>query len=102
MLRVAVYGLVGVVAALSIRPARNMLSPSQMMNFSFNPLHLVNTYGAFGSITRTRYEIVLEGTDDRVDHAADRVAGIRVQGQARRSERGARHKSRRTTCGSTG
>src|SRR5205085_3200946 len=27
------------------------------------PLHLVNTYGAFGSITRTRYEIVIEGTD---------------------------------------
>jgi hypothetical protein len=35
-----------------------------MMNFSFNPLHIVNTYGAFGSITRTRYEIVIEGTDE--------------------------------------
>jgi hypothetical protein len=33
------------------------------MNTSFEPLHLVNTYGAFGSITRTRYEIVIEGTD---------------------------------------
>jgi len=62
--RTVVYGLVGVVAALSIRPARNMLSPSQMMNYSFNPIHIVNTYGAFGSITRTRYEIVFEGTDD--------------------------------------
>ena len=36
-----------------------------MMNTSFNPLHLVNTYGAFGSITRERNEIVIEGTDDR-------------------------------------
>jgi hypothetical protein len=31
------------------------------MNASFDPLHLVNTYGAFGSITRVRHEIVLEG-----------------------------------------
>jgi hypothetical protein len=35
-----------------------------MMNASFDPLHLVNTYGAFGSITRERYEIVVEGTDE--------------------------------------
>jgi hypothetical protein len=34
------------------------------MNTSFEPFHLVNTYGAFGSITRTRYEIVIEGTED--------------------------------------
>jgi len=42
-----------------------MLSASQIMNTSFEPFHLVNTYGAFGSITRTRYEIVIEGTDDQ-------------------------------------
>ena len=40
-----------------------MLSPQQLMNASFEPLHLVNTYGAFGSVTRVRYEIVIEGTD---------------------------------------
>jgi len=34
------------------------------MNASFEPLHLVNTYGAFGSITRPRYEVIVEGTDD--------------------------------------
>jgi hypothetical protein len=34
------------------------------MNTSFDPFHLVNTYGAFGSITRVRNEIVLEGADD--------------------------------------
>ena len=32
------------------------------MNASFNALHLVNTYGAFGSVTRERHEIVIEGT----------------------------------------
>jgi hypothetical protein len=62
--RGAIYALAIVIAILSIAPARNMLSSSQLMNTSFEPLHLVNTYGAFGSITRTRYEIVIEGTDD--------------------------------------
>lgn len=33
---------------------------------SFEPFHLVNTYGAFGSITRERYEIVIEGTDEEI------------------------------------
>jgi len=41
-----------------------MLSPRQRMNTSYNPLHLVNSYGAFGTITRDRFEIVIEGTDD--------------------------------------
>jgi hypothetical protein len=54
------------VAILSIPPVVNMLSAGQLMNYSFNPVHLVNTYGAFGSITRTRNEIVIEGTDDPV------------------------------------
>ena len=53
------------VAYLSIGPVKNMISSQQRMNASFNPLHLVNTYGAFGSVTRTRYEIVIEGTTDR-------------------------------------
>jgi hypothetical protein len=63
--RGAIYVLAAVVAALSIAPTLNMLSPRQVMNTSFEPLHLVNTYGAFGSITRTRYEIVIEGSDDQ-------------------------------------
>jgi len=36
------------------------------MNYNYNPLHLINAYGAFGSITRERYEVVLEGTDEPV------------------------------------
>lgn len=62
--RGAMYVLAAVVGVLSIAPTLNMLSRSQVMNTSFEPLHLVNTYGAFGSITRTRYEIVLEGSDE--------------------------------------
>ena len=53
-----------VVIAMSIRPIENMLSESQTMNTAFDPLHLVNTYGAFGSVTRDRYEVVIEGTSD--------------------------------------
>ena len=61
------YVVAGLVALMSIGPVMNMLSPRQMMNASFDPLHLVNTYGAFGSITRERYEIVIEGTNDAAD-----------------------------------
>ncbi|MFD9651293.1 lipase maturation factor family protein [Streptomyces mirabilis] len=50
--------------ALSYRPARNLISRRQVMNRSFDPLHLVNTYGAFGSVSRVRHEVVVEGTAD--------------------------------------
>jgi hypothetical protein len=52
------------VVALSWWPARNLLARHQLMNYRFNPLHLVNAYGAFGSITRERYEVVLEGSPE--------------------------------------
>ncbi|MFI9227635.1 lipase maturation factor family protein [Streptomyces rimosus] len=54
------------VAFRSYRPVRNLLSRRQVMNTSFDPLHLVNSYGAFGSVTRVRREIVIEGTDSPV------------------------------------
>jgi Lipase maturation factor len=54
------------VLGLSYRPARNLLSSRQLMNSSFDPLHLVNTYGAFGSVTKLRYEVIIEGTVDPV------------------------------------
>ncbi len=53
-----------VVALLSIRPAINLVSSRQLMNASFEPLHLVNTYGAFGSVGRVRDEVIVEGTSD--------------------------------------
>lgn len=58
--------LAGTVAVLSYWPVRNLIGPYQRMNYSFNRLHLVNTYGAFGSVTRQRHEVVLEGTDSVV------------------------------------
>ena len=62
--RYAMWALGAMVAILSIAPALNLIQPGQLMNYSYNPLHLVNTYGAFGSITRVRHEVVVEGTYD--------------------------------------
>jgi hypothetical protein len=61
----ALYALGVMTALLSIRPALNLLSRNQAMNRSYNPLHLVNAYGAFGQVGRERYEIVIEGASDR-------------------------------------
>jgi len=33
-------------------------------------LHLVNTYGAVGSVTKKRYEVIVEGTADTDPSAA--------------------------------
>jgi hypothetical protein len=61
-----------VVAVLSVAPILNLFSCSQTMNGSFDPLSLVNTYGAFGGVDRERHEVILEGTRDEVpDRGAD-------------------------------
>jgi hypothetical protein len=49
---------------LSIPTVLNLASGRQLMNYSYDPLDLVNTYGAFGTIGRERDEIIFEGTDD--------------------------------------
>ncbi|MCB0379344.1 MAG: lipase maturation factor family protein [Bdellovibrionales bacterium] len=53
-----------IVLSLSYRPLMNMISPGQRMNESYDPFHLVNSYGLFGSITKKRFEVVVEGTLD--------------------------------------
>jgi hypothetical protein len=63
---VVVLAVAALLLGLSYHPVRNMISRSQIMNRSFDPLHLVNTYGAFGSVSRVRYEVVVEGTADDV------------------------------------
>ncbi|MHB9857482.1 lipase maturation factor family protein [Streptomyces sp. YIM S03343] len=61
-----VLGVAAFLVFLSHRPVLNMVSRRQVMNRSFDPLHLVNTYGAFGTVSRVRHEVVLEGTADAV------------------------------------
>jgi hypothetical protein len=52
------------VAVLSVVPVANLASCDQRMNATFDPLAIVNTYGAFGSVDRERYELILEGSRD--------------------------------------
>ena len=59
-----VIAFAALVLVRSWYPARNLLSRRQRMNSSFDPLHMVNTYGAFGSISRTRDEVIVEGTTE--------------------------------------
>lgn len=61
-----VLAVVGLVAVLSVQPVLNLLSADQAMNRSFGAWHLVNTYGAFGSVGAERDEVVLQGTADGV------------------------------------
>jgi hypothetical protein len=63
---VCVIGVFAVVVLLSVFPVMNLISSEQAMNTSFDRLHLVNTYGAFGSVGKERDEIIFEGTDDAV------------------------------------
>ncbi|XP_004557567.3 lipase maturation factor 1 isoform X1 [Maylandia zebra] len=50
------------IGCLSIPVVTNLLSSRQVMNTSFDPLRIVNTYGAFGSITKERTEVIFQGT----------------------------------------
>jgi len=58
------WSITAIIALLSIQPIGNMLSSQQIMNTSFDPLDLVNTYGAFGSVGEERYNVIFEGTMD--------------------------------------
>ncbi|XP_057681576.1 lipase maturation factor 1 [Corythoichthys intestinalis] len=50
------------IGCLSVPVLLNLFSPRQVMNTSFDPLRIVNTYGAFGSITKERTEVIFQGT----------------------------------------
>ena len=61
---VAAWSYFVIVLILSVPIIQNLLSSNQVMNTSFTTIPLVNTYGAFGSVGRERYELVIEGTSD--------------------------------------
>lgn len=50
-------------AKLSVPVVVNLASRNQAMNTSFDAFRLVNTYGAFGSVTKERTEVVIVGTN---------------------------------------
>lgn len=55
---------------LSWPSVRNLVARRQLMNASFNRWQLANAYGAFGTVTKERIEIVVEGTMDEESDAA--------------------------------
>jgi hypothetical protein len=61
---ITAWVVTAIVGLLSIQPALNLFSDKQAMNASFDPLDLVNTYGAFGSVGQQRFNVVFEGTAD--------------------------------------
>jgi hypothetical protein len=72
LMRITAWVVTCLVAVLSIQPVANMLSPHQIMNTSFDPLDLVNTYGAFGTVGRDRLNVVFEGTSaEEPDESSD-------------------------------
>jgi hypothetical protein len=79
--QVAVIALAVLIVVLSVYPVRNMASRGQLMNSSFDPFHLVNTYGAFGRVTKRRYEVVIEGTDAEVADESARWREYQFKGK---------------------
>lgn len=59
---VIVLAVSALLVVLSFWPIRNLLSQHQLMNASFNRWQLMNAYGAFGSVTQRRFEVIVEGT----------------------------------------
>lgn len=62
------YAILLLAVVLSYRPLLNLFSPRQFMNYCWNRWHLVGAYGAFGSVTKERYEIIIEGSDSEDQH----------------------------------
>lgn len=85
--RLATVGVGILVVILSVQPVRNMLSREQVMNTVYNRFHLVGTYGAFGSITRPRYEVIVEGTDEAVVSASTKWRAYEFRGKPGSLER---------------
>ncbi|MGK5629352.1 lipase maturation factor family protein [Streptomyces sp. URMC 123] len=78
---VVVIAATVLMVVLSYWPVRNLISRQQQMNRSFNPFHLGNTYGAFGSVNQDRFEVVIEGTEDAVLHEGTRWREYEFKGK---------------------
>ncbi|AWB87766.1 lipase maturation factor family protein [Mycetocola zhujimingii] len=61
---VVVIAVTAFLVVLSWRPLANLFARHQLMNASFNRYHLVNAYGAFGTVTKVRLEVIVEGCTD--------------------------------------
>jgi hypothetical protein len=68
---IVITSAIGILYLVVSWPAlRNLFARRQLMNASFNRWELANAYGAFGTVTKERMEIVIEGTLDENPDAA--------------------------------
>ena len=58
------FGFVMLMGILNIPVIKNLLSQKQVMNASFDPLRLANTFGAFGDVNEVREEFIISATSD--------------------------------------
>ncbi len=52
------------IGSLSVPVVQNLLSSQQIMNTSFDRFRIVNTYGAFGTVGKERFEVIFAMTSD--------------------------------------
>ncbi len=71
--RILSAALCALLAYLSAPIVANLLSSRQIMNTSYDPLRIVNTYGAFGHVTKERTEVIFEGTESADPSLAETV-----------------------------
>jgi hypothetical protein len=57
--QIANFAFITLIAILSVPVVKNLLSKNQIMNSSFDPLRLVNSYGAFGTVGEVREEWIV-------------------------------------------
>jgi hypothetical protein len=95
--RMAIYGLAVIVGVLSIAPTLNMLSPRQVMNTSFEPLHSQHVRGVRQHYARAERDRARRNGRRKPLRYID-LAGIRVQRQAGRIENVSAFTSARSCC----
>lgn len=62
--QVVTFSFVTLIAKLNVPVVKNLLAKRQLMNASFDPLRLVNTYGAFGTVSDYRNEYIILSAQD--------------------------------------
>ena len=76
MRRVVSLSLAMLLAYLSIPVVQNLLSPRQAMNTSFDPLRILNTYGAFGRCGLNEWEHFISVLMDEILRVQIVIANI--------------------------
>lgn len=68
MARTLTYAVLALaLLSLSVAPLLNLFRSNQAMNTSYDQWHIVNSYGAFGSVGKERNVVVISGSMDQLN-----------------------------------